>query len=583
MAQQPSSAAHRDPADASNEAVRQRLQQARARGRLPVLGAFIRLSGPGWMQSALSLGGGSLAASLYLGVLGGMEFLWLQPLAVLMGVIMLSAVAYVVLSTGENPFQLLRRHVSPVVAWSWLLGAGLACFVWAFPQFTLATAAVRENLLPGLLGERGPLAPGTSQLLICLALATLATAIVWGYDAGLKGITFFDSLLKFFIGILILAFFGVVVRLAFTMEGIAWGQVAAGFVPNFALLTSPVETLKPYLDAVDPVGRSFWTQRIAAEQRDLIITTAAVVVGVNSTVLLSYSMMKKGWDRDFRGLAIFDLSTGFFIPFALVTGCMLMAAATLFHGQPVEGLLDDQIEVDPAVIERFENLKRQRVEYEVQTANLELSDDEIHTRVNALPGSEQEIAAMLVRRDAFHLSSSLRPFAGELFSHHIFGIGVLGLALSTIIIQMVTWGFVTCEALNRPRHGWTYRFGAMPPVLGVLAPFLWTGQAQFWLIVPTSVFVAILLPIAYISFALLMNHPRALGEHRPRGLGRAAWNVLMGFAIVFATLGSLWSMWSRIGWGSILVVLGFLALIAAVNAWRRTEILDNDDHCSPPE
>lgn len=38
------------------------------RQRLPV---YLRLSGPGWLQSAITLGGGSLAGSLYLGVIGG--------------------------------------------------------------------------------------------------------------------------------------------------------------------------------------------------------------------------------------------------------------------------------------------------------------------------------------------------------------------------------------------------------------------------------------------------------------------------------------------------------------------------------
>ena len=52
---------------------------------------YSKLSGPGWLQSAITLGGGSLAGSLYLGVLGGPSLLWLQPLAMLLGVVMLAA------------------------------------------------------------------------------------------------------------------------------------------------------------------------------------------------------------------------------------------------------------------------------------------------------------------------------------------------------------------------------------------------------------------------------------------------------------------------------------------------------------
>ena len=47
----------------------QLLQQARAQGRTATLSTYVKLSGPGWLQSALTLGGGSLASSLYLGIL----------------------------------------------------------------------------------------------------------------------------------------------------------------------------------------------------------------------------------------------------------------------------------------------------------------------------------------------------------------------------------------------------------------------------------------------------------------------------------------------------------------------------------
>ncbi|MBT5322825.1 MAG: hypothetical protein HOL43_10700, partial [Verrucomicrobiales bacterium] len=50
---------------------------------------YTKLSGPGWLQGAITLGGGSLAGSLYLGVIGGTQLLWLQPLMMIFGVLML--------------------------------------------------------------------------------------------------------------------------------------------------------------------------------------------------------------------------------------------------------------------------------------------------------------------------------------------------------------------------------------------------------------------------------------------------------------------------------------------------------------
>ncbi len=72
---------------------RQILIEAEGKGTGAKLLAFLRLSGPGWLQSAITLGGGSLAGSLYLGVLAGYSLLWLQVLAMIMGVVMLSAIS----------------------------------------------------------------------------------------------------------------------------------------------------------------------------------------------------------------------------------------------------------------------------------------------------------------------------------------------------------------------------------------------------------------------------------------------------------------------------------------------------------
>ena len=75
---------------------------AQAKGAGATLGTYIKLSGPGWLQSAITLGGGSLAGSLFLGILGGTSMLWLQLVAIIMGVIMLSAISYITLSTGAS-------------------------------------------------------------------------------------------------------------------------------------------------------------------------------------------------------------------------------------------------------------------------------------------------------------------------------------------------------------------------------------------------------------------------------------------------------------------------------------------------
>ncbi|MHC4298086.1 MAG: hypothetical protein ACYS7Y_12365, partial [Planctomycetota bacterium] len=88
---------------------RQMILDAQKRGRGALVKVFVRLSGPGWLQSAITIGGGSLSNSLYLGVLVGFSCMWVQPLAMILGVVMLGAIAYVTLSSGEPPLRAINK------------------------------------------------------------------------------------------------------------------------------------------------------------------------------------------------------------------------------------------------------------------------------------------------------------------------------------------------------------------------------------------------------------------------------------------------------------------------------------------
>ncbi len=87
---------------------RQQIADAKASGRGATLKTYTKMSGPGWLQGAITLGGGSLGGSLYVGVIGGYEMLWLQPLMMILGIVMLSAIGYVTLSTGRRLFAAIN-------------------------------------------------------------------------------------------------------------------------------------------------------------------------------------------------------------------------------------------------------------------------------------------------------------------------------------------------------------------------------------------------------------------------------------------------------------------------------------------
>ena len=95
---------------------------------------------------------GSLSNSLYLGVLVGFTCMWVQPLAMILGVVMLGAIAYVTLSSGEPPLRAINKHVSPILGWGWLIGSMLANLVWSMPQYAVSAGALQQNLFPQFFG-----------------------------------------------------------------------------------------------------------------------------------------------------------------------------------------------------------------------------------------------------------------------------------------------------------------------------------------------------------------------------------------------------------------------------------------------
>ena len=292
------------------------------------------------------------------------------------------------------------------------------------------------------------------------------------------------------------------------------------------------------------------------------------------TFLLPYSMLRKGWDKDFRGLAIFDLSTGLFIPFILATGCVVLASASQFHAQPAEGLVASEpggtITAEPApnLVGPYRGLLANRVKSEIGgEAFAELTPEQQAQMADALPWADKRMAAILVKRDAFNLAETLAPLTGPVVAQYVFGIGVIGMALSAATMLMTINGLCFCELLNRPARGWPQRFGSLMVAVGALGPFFWKDAAPY-LAVPTSVFAMVLLPIAYFAFFFLMNQKTYLGAYRPEGLRRLVWNVLMALAAGAAAFGSVWSLWSKLQWMGIILLIAFIALVVVVHFAR---------------
>src|SRR5690606_10855337 len=123
-----------------------------------------------------------------------------------------------------------------------------------------------------------------------------------------------------------------------------------------------------------------------------------------------------------------------------------------------------------------------------------LDNPSLLAELDTLPQADRQLAAMLVERNAFDLARALAPLAGRGVATIVFGLGVLGMALSTITLLMLISGFCICEALGLPSRGWPHRLGTLAAATGALGPFIW-GRANFYLAVYVSAFGLMLLPI----------------------------------------------------------------------------------------
>ena len=424
---------------------------------------YAKKSGPGWLQSAMTLGGGSAMASLFLGVNFGYKLLWIQPLAMLLGVIMLAAMSHQTLSTGQAPFGAMRRHGIAFIAWSWAIATVVSTVIWHFPQYGLA-AGMGKDMLSAATGK--PL-DGTAGTVVLVVLGVLvlvfSTWITWNYSKGYRGIRIYERLLKILVWLIVLAFVLVIVRCSLAGK-IAWSEVGKGLLPLYL--------------PTDAVGVT------------TVMAAFGAAVGINMTFLYPYTLLARGWGREHRKLAMFDLFTGMLIPYSIATGLIVIAAAATLHPQIAAGTLEYGKGISPV-----------------------------------------RAASML---ESAGLSKA--------FARYVFGLGIMGVALSTITVHMLVNGFAFCEIFGIEPKGWKYRMACLTPAPGILGVLLWSKMGP-WIAVPTSAICGVLLPIAYVGFFIMHNRKDYLGEDKPKGGRAVIWNVAMLTAISVASASAIYYLY----------------------------------------
>ena len=99
------------------------------------------------------------------------------------------------------------------MGWAWAIASLMANMVWSLPQYSLATSAVQQNLLPDLLGADGLTGDLGGKVIICGVLLAVTISITWLYGRGGWGVKLYEGTLKVVVALIVLCFFGVVVKM----------------------------------------------------------------------------------------------------------------------------------------------------------------------------------------------------------------------------------------------------------------------------------------------------------------------------------------------------------------------------------
>ena len=224
--------------------------------------------------------------------------------------------------------------------------------------------------------------------------------------------------------------------------------------------------------------KGFLPLYIPTDPRGVAIVMAAfsAATGINATFLFPYTLLARGWGKEHRGLSRFDLMTGMLLPFCIATSLMVIATGCTIY--------------DPG---------------------------QFASGSTKLPPTE--VAAMLE-------SAGLSMF----FSRIVFGLGIVGMALSSITMHMLICGFAACEVFGVEPGGWRYRLACLLPAPAVAGVVLWKYLGP-WVAIPTSAICGLMLPIAFIAFFILNNSKKYLGKDKPRGIKAVVWNIAMLISI----------------------------------------------------
>lgn len=253
---------------------------------------YSRFTGPGFFQSAITLGGGTASACFVAGSGWGYQLLWVQPVAMLLGIVLMAAIAHQTLHSGERTYRVFQTRFHPLVAVLFALSTLVANIIWHFPQYGVATNAIRDA------GAQFGVSLNPWAIAVPILMGSIL--ICWTYDTGARGIRIYEIVMKTLVWSCVITFGIVAFR-----TGIQWDQLWGGLLA-FQIPDDP---------------RAVTT----------VIGAMSAAVGINMIFLYPYSLLRKEWNTSYKGAAHFDLMTGMFLPYLLATTFIIVGTANTIH------------------------------------------------------------------------------------------------------------------------------------------------------------------------------------------------------------------------------------------------------------
>ena len=512
--------------------------------------SFLKIDGPGWQLSAAAISTGVLTGSIGLGMLLGLEAIWIQTLSMFLGIFILSAISHICLGSQQTLFNLIKNEWNPTLAW-WFAGSALLTnFAWCMPQFRIGAEISGHFLIPTLSGKGG-------QVLIALVILICAGAFSMIYErSGMRARLFQWSVKGLVIVISILCLTSLFLLLPHSP--LVLSDFLIGFLPSSHVLT---ETSSVYTSLIEQSGGAsdFWNEQILDKQKNLVLTSFSSALGVNLIFAYPLLILGRGWERGHRKFASFNLWSTCFIPFIIFSFTIVFLSTIAFHGDTHDKL--DQTG-DPEV----HHLLESRLVYEIGEHEFaKLAPFQVDEKINQLPSSDIKLANLLSGHTIEQLIDKLSSTAEHSGSiKFILASLVLLTAFSTIVILMVVSGHLICEILGRPHKGKLFQSGSLLLALSSVGSFIWSKQGQ-WVSDPTYFISLAMMPFALISIFLILKNKELLGRERPSGFSGIVLYAGTAISVVLLGTSSLYLAWNHtlfdLPVGKLLVVLIAVLLI----------------------